>query len=274
MTKNGFEGSDISTHFSHSMTMKKDDVETKVSNSVLDHNKFSMEAQIEQLNSQFDSLQKPVALEKGKLPVILRPAALLQWMFYLIWTFDRRNADEGTSPFSDQIDKQFFGEKFSFISRLDDPDLSAEKYGEGGVPNRNIDWIRNGVIRNMNLDRYYATKINKQAARPYNVIIEGGSTSEAEMMKMVDKGVIVNRLWYIRPIDRKTGEWTGLTRDGVLYFENGKIKHSVNNFRWNEILHDATRRILALGPAVQQEHYARIPAVLIDGFNFVDVTTF
>jgi predicted Zn-dependent protease len=274
MTKNGFEGSDISTHFSHSMTMKKDDVETKVSNSVLDHSKFSMEAQIEQLNSQFDSLHKPVALDKGRIPVILRPAALLQWMFYLIWTFDRRNADEGTSPFSDQVDKKFFGDKFSFISRLDDPDLSADKYGEGGVPNRNIDWIRNGVIKNMNLDRYYATKLNKQAARPFNIIIEGGNTSEAEMMKMVDRGVIVNRLWYIRPIDRKTGEWTGLTRDGVLYFENGEIKHSVNNFRWNEILHDATRRILALGPAVQQEYYAKIPTVLIDDFNFVDVTTF
>lgn len=274
MTKNGFEGSDISTSFSHSMTMKKDDVETKVSNSVLDHNNFSMEAQIEQLNSQFDSLHKPVALETGRIPVILRPAAFLQWMFYLIWTFDRRNADEGTSPFTDQMDKQFFGDKFTFRSRLDDPDLSADKFGEGGVPNRNIDWIRNGVIKNMNLDRYYASKLKKQAARPYNIIIEGGNTSEAEMMRMVDKGVIVNRLWYIRPIDRKTGEWTGLTRDGVLYFEKGEIKHSVNNFRWNEILHDATKRILALGPVVQQEYYAKVPTVLIDGFNFVDVTTF
>lgn len=274
MTKNGFEGSDLLTVFSHSMTMKKDDIETKVSNSVMDHSKFNMDIQLDQLNSQFDSLHKPVSLEKGKIPVILRPAAFLQWMFYLIWTFDRRNADEGTSPFTDQTGKQFFGDKFTFMSRLDDPDLSAGKWGEGGVPNRNIDWIRNGVIKNMNLDRYYASKLKKQAARPYNVIIEGGNSSEAEMMKMVDKGVIINRLWYIRPIDRKIGEWTGLTRDGVLYFENGEIKHSVNNFRWNEILHDATRRILALGPAVQQEYYAKVPTVLIDDFNFVDVTTF
>jgi predicted Zn-dependent protease len=274
MTKNGFEGSDDITFFSHSMTMKKDDVETKVSNSVLDHAKFNMKAQIEQLNTQFESLHKPVELAKGRIPVILRPAAVLQWMFYLIWTFERRNADEGTTPFTDKIGKKFFGDKFTFKSRLDDPDLEAQKYGYGGVPNRNIDWIKNGVIKNMNLDRYYAKKLKKQAARPYNVIVEGGSTSEAEMMKMVDKGVIVNRLWYIRPIDRKTGEWTGLTRDGVLYFENGKVKHSVNNFRWNEILHDATKRILALGPAVQQEYYAKIPAMLIDGFNFVDVTTF
>jgi len=274
MTKNGFEGTDNSTYFSHSMTMKKGAVETKVSNSVLDHSKFCMKTQIDQLNSQFDSLHKPVELAKGRIPVILRPAAVLQWMFYLIWTFDRRNTDEGTTPFTDRVGKKFFGDKFTFMSRLDDPDLQAPRFGHGGVPNRNINWIKNGVIKNMNLDRYYAKKLKKQAARPYNVIVEGGNTSEAEMMKMVDKGVIVNRLWYIRPIDRKTGEWTGLTRDGVLYFENGKVQDSVNNFRWNEILHDSSKRILALGPAVQQEYYARIPTMLIDGFNFVDVTTF
>ena len=137
-----------------------------------------------------------------------------------------------------------------------------------------MDWIVKGVLKNMSVSRYYARQKKLQAASPYNVIVEGEGTSEAEMMKIVDRGVIVNRLWYIRPIDRKTGEWTGLTRDGVLYFEDGKVQKSVTNFRWNEILHEATKRILALGESVQQEYYARIPAMLIDDFNFVDVTTF
>lgn len=273
-TKNGFEGYDKLTSFSHSMTMKKEGVETKVSKSVKDHALFSMPDLIEQLNSQFDSLKNPEPLEKGKIPVILRPAAVLNWLFYLIWTFDRRTADEGHTPFTDQIGKQFFGEQFTFRSSLDDPDLEANKFLNGGIPAENIDWIKNGVLKNMSATRYYAKKNNLKALRPYNIIVEGGDTSEAKMMKMVDRGVIVNRFWYIRPIDRKTGEWTGLTRDGVLYFENGKIQKSVTNFRWNEILHDATKRILAMGPSVQQEYYAKIPTLLIDDFNFVDVTTF
>ena len=273
-TKNGFKGFDRSTSFSHSMTMKKSTVETKVSRSVKDHAKFSMDELVDQLNTQFDSLQKPLQLEKGRLPVILRPAAVLNWLIYLIWTFDRRNTDEGLTPFTRQIGKKFFGEKFTFRSRLDDPDLAVNKFSSDGIPGRNMDWIVKGVLKNMSVSRYYARQKKLQAASPYNVIVEGEGTSEAEMMKIVDRGVIVNRLWYIRPIDRKTGEWTGLTRDGVLYFEDGKIQKSVTNFRWNEILHDATRRILALGESVQQEYYARIPAMLIDDFNFVDVTTF
>ena len=273
-SKNGFEGFDQFASFSHSMTMKKEGVETKVSRSVKDHAKLDFAALINQLNSQFDSLSNPVQIEKGKMPVILRPAAVLNWLHYLIWTFDRRTADEGHTPFTDQIGKQFFGKDFTFRSSLDDSDLNAAKFINGGVPAENIDWIVNGVIKNMSATRYYAKQKKLKALRPYNIIVEGGDTSEAEMMKMVKRGVIVNNFWYIRPIDRKTGEWTGLTRDGVLYFEDGKIQKSVTNFRWNEILHDATKRILAMGPVVQQEYYAKIPTLLIDDFNFVDVTTF
>ena len=273
-TKNGFEGFDQFASFSHSMTMKKEGVETKVSRSVKDHAKLDFPALIDQLNSQFDSLSNPVQIEKGRIPVILRPAAVLNWLQYLIWTFDRRTADEGHTPFTDQIGKQFFGKDFTFRSSLDDPDLNAAKFLNGGVPAENVNWIVNGVLKNMSATRYYAKQKNLKALRPYNIIVEGGDTSEAEMIKMVKRGVIVNNFWYIRPIDRKIGEWTGLTRDGVLYFEDGKIQKSVTNFRWNEILHDATKRILAMGPVIQQEYYAKIPTLLIDDFNFVDVTTF
>ena len=94
------------------------------------------------------------------------------------------------------------------------------------------------------------------------------------MMQKVERGLIINRFWYIRQVDRKRGEITGLTRDGVLYFENGKIKNSVNNLRFNEIPHEATKRILALGKAVATSTYFKVPTMLINDFNFVDSTTF
>jgi len=70
------------------------------------------------------------------------------------------------------------------------------------------------------------------------------------------------------------GELTGMTRDGVLYFEDGKVKHAVNNLRFNEIPHDTTRRILALGKNVLASSHMKLPTMLIDGFNFVDKTSF
>ena len=49
-----------------------------------------------------------------------------------------------------------------------------------------------------------------------------------------EKGILVTRLWYIRTVDPQTLLLTGLTRDGTFYIENGKIKHPVKNFRFNE----------------------------------------
>ncbi len=274
ITKNGFEGFDSYTSFAHSMTMKREGVETKVSRSVKDISTFSMSEMIDQLNKQFASLKNPEPMEKGKLPVILRPAALLDWLYMLLWTYGRRDADEGHTPYTDQIGEQFFGKRFTLISKIDDNDLTAPRFSQDGIPARNIEWIVNGVLKNMKTSRYYARKVGLEAMNPYNIIVDGGSATENEMMQKVKRGVIVNRLWYIRSVDRKIGEWTGLTRDGVLYFENGEIKRSVTNFRWNDIIHDATKRIIAIGPSVQQEYYAKVPTVLIDDFNFVDVTTF
>jgi predicted Zn-dependent protease len=94
------------------------------------------------------------------------------------------------------------------------------------------------------------------------------------MMKLVPRGLIINRFWYIRTVDAKTGELTGMTRDGVLYFEDGKVKHAINNLRFNEIPHDATRRILALGATELASSSVSVPTMLIDGFNFVDKTSF
>lgn len=273
-TKNGFEGFDRFSRYSHSMTMKRDHIETKVSKSVKNVNDFSMDAEIAQLNEQFDSLEKPGKIEPQKLPVILRPAAALNFFMFLNWMMDLRNADEGVTPFTNQLGQKFMGDHFTMASVMDDLDLSVPKFNGEGFPTRPITWVKNGVIENMGVTRYYAREKGLEPAFFYNSFIEGGDVSEAEMMKMAGRGLIINRLWYIRMVDRKKGELTGITRDGVLYFENGEIQHSVNNLRFNEIPHDVTHRILALGESVLQETWAKIPTMLIDNFNFVDATTF
>ena len=64
--------------------------------------------------------------------------------------------------------------------------------------------------------------------------MEGGTQTLEEMIKSTDRGVLVTRLWYIRSVDPQTLLFTGLTRDGTFYIENGQIKFPVKNFRFNE----------------------------------------
>src|SRR5678810_522557 len=55
-----------------------------------------------------------------------------------------------------------------------------------------------------------------------------------DLIKGVDRGVLVTRFWYIRSLDPQTLLLTGLTRDGLFLIEKGKVTRPVKNMRWNE----------------------------------------
>ena len=55
-----------------------------------------------------------------------------------------------------------------------------------------------------------------------------------DLIKGVERGVLVTRFWYIRSLDPQTLLVTGLTRDGLFLIEKGKVTRPVKNMRWNE----------------------------------------
>ncbi|HQO09843.1 MAG TPA: TldD/PmbA family protein [Clostridiales bacterium] len=273
--KNGFEGFDSSSEFENSMTMADNKTrEAKVERSVKDVNDYSIKKEIDQLNSRFDALTEPKKIEAGQYNVILRPQAVINFFSFLLYFFDRKNADYGVSAFHNSIGKNMFGKNFSLISSLDEKDLTASAFSGDGLAARNIDWIKNGVVKELFTNRSYAHKIKAEPNFIPNVIIRGGNATEEEMMKKVKNGLIINNFWYIRTVSMRKNEVTGLTRDGIYYFENGKIKHSVNNLRFNEVLHDAAKNILLLGKEDNIAAGTKVPTMLIKDFTFADTTSF
>ena len=273
-TKNGFAGEYEYSDFGHSMTLKKEEVETKVSYEAKNFADFNLKNLWEKLKHQATTLANKQNFEPQKIAVILRPAALQELLWFMGWMMDRRQADEGFTPFTDQIGQAFFGEKFSWYSTMKQPQLLASPFSSDGIVAEEMPWIEKGVLKNLYVSRYWAKKINSKPSIAYNMYIPGEGYTEEEMMKMVPRGLIVNTFWYIRTVDTKAGEFTGTTRDGVWYFEDGKIKYAVNNLRFNEIPHDATRRIISTGKNELALPHSLLPAMLIDNFNFVDKTTF
>lgn len=274
-TKNGINNERSLTDFSHSMTLKRDTVETRVSKECKRYRDFNLEEEWSQLVSQFDSLSNPMDMEAETIPVILRPQAVVDLFSFMLYFMDRRDADNGMSPYSGKLGQQCFGELFNCQSSIAEEDLLIPTYYADGLPTTTIDWIQKGILENLQTSRFYAKEIGAEPKPyPYNVFIPGADTTEEEMMKLVKRGLIINRFWYIRVVDDKSGELTGMTRDGVLYFEDGKIKHAVNNFRFNEIPYLATQRLLALGKSKLVSIDYKVPTMLIDDFHFEDKTSF
>ncbi|WP_080239501.1 TldD/PmbA family protein [Spirosoma rigui] len=180
------------------------------------------------------------AIEPGKYTVILEPTAAVVLLENLYYNMDARSADEGRSYFSKSGGKSRLGDKIvdervTIYSDPANPDLPAAPWSGDGRPQEKTMWIEKGVVKNLSYSRYWAQKQGKKAIpSPNNVIMAGGTATLEDMIKSTQRGILVTKLWYIREVDPQTILLTGLTRDGTFYIENGKIKHPVKNFRFNE----------------------------------------
>src|SRR4029434_8182641 len=108
---------------------------------------------------------------------------------------------------------------------------------QGGLPAQKFYLVRNGVVENLIYSRFWATqKWQEPTAGPVNSIMESSQSPVAieDMIKSMDRGLLLGRFWYIRSVDPRTALQTGLTRDGILYIEKGKIQYPVKNFRFNQ----------------------------------------
>lgn len=180
------------------------------------------------------------ALEPGKYTVILEPAAGIVLLENLYGSLDARSADEGRSFLSLPGGKTRLGEKLldEQVNIYSDPwheQLPTRNHDSEGLPQEKRMWIEKGVVKNLFYSRYWAQKKGVQPIPyPDSFIMSGGNLSLEDMIKGTEKGILVTRMWYIRSVDPQTLLYTGLTRDGTFYIENGAIKFPVKNFRFNE----------------------------------------
>jgi predicted Zn-dependent protease len=101
--------------------------------------------------------------------------------------------------------------------------------------------------------------------------VDGGTTSVDQMIKDTKKGILVTRFWYIRSVDPQTLLYTGLTRDGTFYIENGVIKHPIKNFRFNESPVIMLNNLETLGRQVRVDGDL-IPYMKIRDFTFTSLS--
>lgn len=217
------------------------------------------------------------AIEPGKYTVILEPAASIGLLQNMFGAFNARNADEGRSFMSREGGGNKLGEKIvdERISIYSDPLnelVPTSTWTGGGEPIKKTVWMENGVVKNLAYSRYWAEQKGVESLPfPSNGIMTGGDASLEDLIKDTRKGILVTRLWYIRSVDPQTLLYTGLTRDGTFYIENGRIKHPVKNFRFNESPIIMLNNLEALGQQVRVNGNL-IPYMKVRDFTFTSLS--
>lgn len=216
------------------------------------------------------------AIEPGKYTVILEPAASIGLLENLASSFDARRADEGRSFMSkdggSKLGQKIVDERINAWSDPLHPEVPGATWNREGQPLNKTSWIENGVVKNLSYSRYWAQQKGVEALpSPSNFIMQGGDASLEDLIKDTKKGILVTRLWYIRSVDPQTLLYTGLTRDGTFYIENGKIKYPVKNFRFNESPIIMLNNLEALGQQVRVDG-SLIPYMKVRDFTFTSLS--
>jgi predicted Zn-dependent protease len=220
----------------------------------------------------------PQTLGPGTYTVILEPQAVGDLLSFFSYYFDARRADEGRSPFSvpggsTKLGEKLFDESVNLYSDPASPEIPRPAATWEGIPAQKIWMVRAGAVETLWYQRFWAKKRNKQPTPgPVNTILEGSGTkvSIEEMIRAMERGLLVSRFWYIRETDPRTAACTGLTRDGLWYIENGKILRPVRNFRFNQSLLEmlAPGNIERFGVPERISSSLLMPALLLKQFHF------
>lgn len=217
------------------------------------------------------------AIEPGKYTVILEPAASSGLLGNMFGSFSARGADEGRSYMAKEGGGNKIGEKIvdERISAYSDPFnelVPSSTWTGGGQLRKKTTWVENGVVKNLAYDRYWAGQKGVDPLPfPNNVIMKGGDASLEDLIKSTKKGILVTRMWYIRSVDPQTLLYTGLTRDGTFYIENGRLKHPIKNFRFNESPIIMLNNLEELGQQVRIDGNL-IPYMKIRDFTFTSLS--
>lgn len=230
--------------------------------------------------------RNPAAVEPGRYTVVFEPTAVGNLVQFIANALNARAADEGRSFFSkpgggNKLGMKVVDERVTLLSDPFDPDVAGSPFTSEGLPTRRSVWIENGVVTNLNYDRYWAQKKGvSPTASGGSLKMSGGLSSLEAMISSTPRGLLVTRFWYLRPVDQRTILYTGLTRDGTFLIEGGKITRAVKNLRFNDSPVFMLNNLEALGTPVRVSasedggpgQAVMVPPLKVRDFNFTSLS--
>jgi predicted Zn-dependent protease len=200
----------------------------------------------------------PVDVPPGTYPVVLEPAAVSDLLLMLaIDGFNGRAVNDGVS-FA-EVGKAQFDVRVSLVDDATEPGAIGLPFDLDGTPKRRLELVREGVTTAVAHDRRTAAVAGTTStgsgigeaswgAVPSNLLLVPGSGGDdvsevegpmadstvAELVRGLERGLLVSDIWYTRVLDPRRLVMTGLTRNGVWLVENGELTRPVSTLRFTQ----------------------------------------
>jgi len=244
----------------------------------------------------------PLEIPAGKYTVILEPAAVLDLVGFMFFDFGGLAILDQRSFLNNRVGAKLFGDNIDIWDDASHPQQSGSPFDGEGIPRQRVHLVENGEVARLVCARATAEKMkkseykdkvgpieptghgfpvpNEMGEAPMNIVFGASKEPKTidQMIAGTERGILVTRLWYIREVDPYEKILTGMTRDGTFLVENGKIRHGVLNFRFNQSLIQMLSKVEEMGTPVRasgEESFDMVvPAMKVQDFNFTEVTKF
>jgi predicted Zn-dependent protease len=228
-----------------------------------------------------------VALPAGDYPVVLEHYAVVDLMDMLGYLGFSGLAMEEERSFVEP--GRVIGSPLVTIrDDATDPAGTPASFDYEGVPKQPVLLVEQGVCREVVWDTETAARAGRASTGhglpapntygpfPLNLLMSAGGSSHEELIRGLDRGLLVTRFHYTNPVHSKKVIITGMTRDGTFLVEGGRIVGPVRNLRFTMSYLDALANVEAvsrdrrcvrglLGGSV-------VPSLRLSAFSFTGAT--
>ncbi|MBW4543189.1 MAG: TldD/PmbA family protein [Symplocastrum torsivum CPER-KK1] len=278
----GLRACDRTTEADFSFTARIDDGSSWSQRTAFSIDQIPFESLTEQLIKRALASRQPRTVNPGVYPVVFDGAAFADLLSWVIWNLDARAADEGRSfmsrtdeaglPAGNRLGEQMFSPLVQVQRHPAHPLLQLGTCFGDGLSNHYTEVIKDGTPQTLSYSRYWAQQQGKEpTGAMFPIVMSGSNQTLADLIAQTERGILVNRAWYVRYVNPKTLEVTGMTRDGTFWIEEGQIAYPIKNLRFNQRLPEMLQAVDALS-SVQRFGSSVVPGVRVKAFNFSSVT--
>ncbi|NLM10281.1 MAG: TldD/PmbA family protein [Clostridiaceae bacterium] len=200
--------------------------------------------------------------------VIITPACLADILLISFGNFiSDSTIIDGTSPWKSMLGKQVASDKLSVYTKpLDEQVVCGERFTGEGFMSENMEIIKDGVLKSFMLSNYGSRKTGFPRAlnSSRNLFVQPGDTSLNDLVKSVDRGILLNRFSGGHP--STNGDFSGVAKNSF-FIENGQITNALSETMISGNLVDMFKNITGISCETISDGVTVLPYILVDGIT-------
>ncbi|HET6795328.1 MAG TPA: TldD/PmbA family protein [Acidimicrobiales bacterium] len=214
---------------------------------------------IDETESSFDARPVPSTFVGD---VILTPAALATFVGTVATSLGGLALMKGTTPYLERMGERVAAPVFSLLHRPGRL-AAAPSFDAEGFPNRDLDVVQDGVLRNFLVDWYMSHKLGRPMTSGHaDLEVAAGTSTFDDIVAATERGIVVGR--FSGGVPNQNLDFSGVAKNSF-YVEDGKVVGPVNETMVAGNLGDVLAGIKAISAERIDSGFTLMPWVAAGG---------